>query len=120
MDARISLVNPAAANERGVRIMELDCFRRDEALVGKFAAVRASNVLNLGYFRPAEIAQALTHLHAYLREQGCFVLSRNADYESGEVENGSVWRKQGGRFYWLEDFGKSSEAKSIVNAWSAG
>lgn len=115
LDARISLVNPVATREPGVTIMELNCLVRAESLVGRFAAVRASNVLNLGYFSPTEIAQAVAHLHAYLCEEGCLVVSRNDNQTAGELENGSVWRKRGDRLYWLEDFGSGSEVKAIVN-----
>jgi hypothetical protein len=118
-DAAISLVNPLARGEPGVEVIELDCLRRDEGLVGRFAAVRASNVLNLGYFDPPRISQAIGHLHAYLRDGGCLVVSRNADGPAGETENGSVWRRTAERFRWVEDFGAGSEVKALVDDWRA-
>jgi hypothetical protein len=116
-DARISLVNPVAAAEPGLTAMELNCLQHQDELVGKFTAVRASNVLNLGYFSPAQVAQAVGHLHAYLRDEGCLVISRNADHACGEVENGSVWLKRAERMEWVEDFGSGSEVKAAVDAW---
>lgn len=116
-DARISLVSPLAAREPDVTVMELNCLERREELVSRFAAVRASNVLNLGYFSPAQIAQAVGHLHAYLCEGGCLVASRNLDGPEGEVENGSVWLKRADRWQWIENFGDGSEVKAIVDAW---
>jgi hypothetical protein len=116
-DARISLVSPLAACEPDVTVMELNCLERREELVSRFTAVRASNVLNLGYFSPAQIAQAIGHLHAYLCEEGCLVVSRNVDRPEGEVENGSVWLKRRDRLQWIESFGEGSEVKAIVDSW---
>jgi hypothetical protein len=119
LDARISLVSPLVAGEPGVTVEELNCLERRGDLVGKFAAVRASNILNLGYFSSAQIAEAVGHMHAYLREEGCLVVSKNVDQLSGEVENGSVWLKCNDRLQWMEDFGSGSEVKAIVDSWRA-
>lgn len=120
LEARISLVHPRAWSEPGITVMELDCLTRDEALIGRFAAIRASNVLNLGYFGPPQIRRAVGHLHAYLREGGCLVVSRNHDQPTGEPENGSVWLRDRCRFRWLRDFGAGSEIQSVVDGWSPG
>ena len=80
-------------------------------------AVRASNVLNNGYFRPEQIRTAISHLHAYLREEGCLVISSNIVVATGEVEQGTVWRKSGRRFELIEDFGDGSEVREIVERW---
>jgi hypothetical protein len=119
-DARISLVNPVSRSEPGIAILELDCLVCNHCLRGRVSAVRASNILNLGYFDPPQIRQAIGHLHTYLQERGCFVVSRNDDQPDGEAENGSVWQKRGRRFQWLEDFGSGSEIKSVVDGWSDG
>ena len=118
LDARISLVNPASRYEPGITIMELDCLVCNESLRGRIAAIRASNVLNLSYFSIPQMRCAVGHLHAYLREGGCLVVSRNNDEPTGEPEYGSVWLKEGCRFRWLQDFGFGSEIKSIVDGWS--
>jgi hypothetical protein len=94
VDARISLVNPISRSEPGITILELDCLVRSESLEGRVSAIRASNVLNLGYFSTPQIRDAVGHLHSYLREGGCFVASRNDD----QAENGSAWRKESRRF----------------------
>jgi hypothetical protein len=118
LDASISLVNPLSRSEPGLTIIELNCLRRDQSLVGRISAIRASNTLNLGYFEPAQIREAVGHCHAYLREGGCLVISRNADEASGETENGSVWIKQPARFCRVADFGSGSEVRSIVDDWT--
>src|SRR5215471_4362647 len=119
MDTRITLVNPLVKNEPDIIVSELNCLERNEMLVGKFSAARASNVLNLGYFEPAQIASAITHLHAYLCQDGCLVVSRNVDSSGGEVENGSVWLKCADRFERVADFGNGSEVKEVIDNWRA-
>jgi hypothetical protein len=114
---RLALVNPLVGREARITVRELNCLARAEELVGIFVAARASNILNLGYFEPSQVAQAIGHLHSYLKERGCLVISRNRDTETGEVEDGSVWRREADRFVWLEDFGAGSEVRSTVDAW---
>jgi len=118
LDARISLVNPLARSEPGITILQLDCLVCNECLRGRVSAIRASNILNLGYFDPPQIRTAVGHLYSYLRAGGCLVVSRNDDQTGGEAENGSVWQKEGRRLRWLEDFGSGSEIKSVVDGWS--
>src|SRR6266566_6377331 len=79
LDARISLVHPAARSDPGITIMELDCLAGDRSLKDRIGAIRASNVLNLGYFPLPELRRAVGHLHSYLRDGGCLVISRNND-----------------------------------------
>jgi hypothetical protein len=117
--SKISLVSPAVAADRAIIVSELDCLTRADGLDERVDAVRASNVLNLGYFGPDQIAAATGHLHAYLRLGGCLIVSRNSDTAGGEVENGSVWLKRADGFEWVEDFGSGSEIKAIVSAWSS-
>lgn len=120
LDTRIGLVNPLVRSEPDIMFSELNCLERSDMFVGKFMAARASNVLNLGYFQPAQLASAVTHLHAYLRQEGCLVVSRNVDTPAGEVENGSVWLKRDNRFERVSDFGNGSEIKDIIDNWRAG
>lgn len=117
LDARISLVSPLLKNEPGVAVVELDCLRRDPTLVDQISAIRASNILNLGYFERSLIREAVGHFHVYLQNSGCLVISRNVDGPTGETENGSVWIKEPTRFRWVADFGSGSEVKIIVDDW---
>lgn len=118
LDARISLVNPIAHWEPGVTILPFDCLRCDETLAGRISAIRASNVLNLGYFTPSQINTVIGHFYSYLKDSGCLIVSRNADQPEGETENGSLWRKDDGRLRWIEDFGCGAEIKSLIDGWS--
>ena len=120
LDTRIGLVNPLVSSEPYIVVSELNCLQRNDGFLDKFAGARASNVLNLGYFEPDQILSAISHLHAYLCQNGCLVVSRNVDNPAGEVENGSVWLKRIDRFERVEDFGSGSEVKEIVDSWRWG
>jgi hypothetical protein len=117
LDAPIPLVHPLARREPGITVTELDCLVFKECLKDTVTAIRASNVLNLGYFARPQLHRAIGHLHGYMREGGCLVVSRNHDQANREPENGSVWLKGGGRFRWVRDFGAGSEIKSVVDDW---
>jgi hypothetical protein len=117
LDARIPLIHPFARCERAISPLEMDCLRRHEPLIDGVDAVRASNVLNRGYFTPSQLRTAISHLHAYLHDGGCLVVSRNIDEAGGEVECGTVWRKRGRGFERVEDFGQGSELREIVEDW---
>ena len=117
LDTQISLVHPAARREPDITILELDCLVLNKSLLDSITAVRASNVLNLGYFDAPQICCALECIHAYLREGGCLVVSKANGQHAAESENGSVWLREGRRFRWLTDFGSGSEIRPIVDGW---
>lgn len=119
LEAKIPLVHPVVRAEPSITTLEMNCLLRQESLVNGVDAVRASNVLNHGYFSPDQIRTAVSHLHAYLRDGGCLVISRNMDVAGREVEWGSVWRKNGRRFTVIEHFGEGSEVREIVQAWES-
>lgn len=116
LNQRIALVNPAVLTASNIVLHELNCLDFDHSLAGRFSVIRASNVLNLGYFRPEQIAHAVENLHAYLKNGGCLVVSRNADAEGTEIENGSVWLKEPDYMRRVDDFGSGSEVRGIVDS----
>jgi hypothetical protein len=118
LDGSISLVNPISSAEPDIEAIEFDCLSRNDSLINCFSAVRASNVLNLGYFDIEQIQRAIGHLHSYVRDGGCLVISRNSDDINGETENGSVWIKEPDHFRWVEDFGSGSEVRELVDHWT--
>jgi hypothetical protein len=119
LDTRIPLIHPLARAERAITPIEMNCQERQDNLNDSVDAVRASNVLNHGYFTPDQIRIALSHLHAYLRDGGCLVVSRNIDVAGKELECGTVWRKNGCLFERVDDFGRGSEVREIVDEWRA-
>lgn len=117
VNATISLVNPLVAAHPRVSVLEWDILHRNPALVSRFHAVRASNVLNPSYFSSAQISQALAHLHAYMMEGGLLLVSRSLDSGSGEVDHGSIWRKEDGRFLHEHTFGRGAEFANLVDQY---
>ena len=115
VDATISLVNPLVAADPSVTVLEWDVLRHDPALVDRFHAVRASNVLNHSYFSTEQIERTLSHLHGYLRDGGWLLVSRSRVSGSGEVDHGSIWRKEGVRFVRVHSFGAGAEIASLVD-----
>jgi hypothetical protein len=115
VDATISLVNPLVAADPSVTVLEWDVLRHNPALVDRFHAVRASNVLNHSYFSTEQIERALSHLHGYLRDGGLLLVSRSRVSGSGEVDHGSIWRKDGVRFAREHSFGAGAEIASLVD-----
>jgi hypothetical protein len=119
LDTRISLVHPLVQSDPSITVMELDCLVRDKGLKQKYDGIRASNVLNTGYFTRSQIDAALGNIHAYLVEGGCLVVSRNREETGTEAEDGSAWRKNGARFLHIADFGGGSEIRLYVDRWHA-
>jgi len=115
LDATISLVNPLVAADPSVTVLEWDVLRHNPALVARFHAVRASNVLNHSYFSTDQIDRALSHLHGYLRDGGWLLVSRSRVSGSGEIDHGSIWRKEGGRFVRQHSFGEGAEIAALVD-----
>jgi hypothetical protein len=115
VDATISLVNPLVAADPSVSVLEWDVLRHNPALARRFHAVRASNVLNHGYFSPPQIETALSHLHTYLGDDGLLLVSRSRVSGDGEVDHGSIWRKERDRFVHLHSFGEGAEIAALVN-----
>ena len=115
VDATISLVNPLVAADPSVTVLEWDVLRHNPALVDRFHAVRASNVLNHSYFSEEQIDHAISHLHGYLREGGWLLVSRSRVSGSGEVDHGSIWRKEDGRFALQHSFGTGAEIGTLVD-----
>jgi hypothetical protein len=120
VDATISLVNPLVAADPSVSVLEWDVLRHNPALVARFHAVRASNVLNHSYFSASQIDTALSHLHAYLVEGGLLLISRSRVAGEGEIDHGSIWRKAADRLVHQHSFGDGSEIAALVNQFRVG
>jgi len=113
LTATLDLVSPAA-RQAGIQVLEANLLERRAELVGAFDAIRASNVLNLGYFTPAELEVAFRHIHTYLAADGILTISRN-HLDEGGVERGSVWRRAATGFARLGDFGGGSYVAGLVD-----
>jgi len=91
----ISLIHPRVSAEPGITVLEWSACNRNPILVGRVDLARASNILKpLLLFSPAQIETAVSHLHAYLREGGLLIVSRQPPHRGEtEIEHGSIWRK---------------------------
>ncbi len=107
------------ANSSGLEPRVLDYLIRDASLLETFHVVRASNVLNLGYFSRDELIVALSSIRAYLKERGCLVISRSEGDSGVETEHGTAWIKEGQRFVFRGRFGRGSEINGLVDAFRA-
>jgi hypothetical protein len=115
----ISLINPRAKMCRGLEARVVNCLIRDSSLIEEFHCVRASNVLNVEYFARDELVVAVSTMHAYLKEGGCLVISRNEGNPGTETEHGTAWIKTGRQFASGRNFGRGSEIKELVNSFRA-
>ncbi len=114
----ISLINPAARSDPDLEAFEFDVLVRNDTLSGGFDGIRASNVLNEENFSRDQLLRALGNLHAYLREGGYLLISRNQIGRGGETERGSVWQRRGSGFLPVEDFGGGSELAEAMAAFA--
>lgn len=117
-DLRISLINPSAERDPDIRIEELDCLELRPSLVGRFDLVRASNIITPRYgFEGEKLQRALKNIHAYLRNGGGLIISRNQRHS--EIEHGSTWKKGEQGFIHVGDFGSGSEIRTAVTNFVA-
>ena len=115
LTATFSLINPMVVAHPSLAVVEWNALERNPDLVGQFDVIRASNILNLGYFSRPQIEQALSHLHDYLVDSGLLIVSRNHYESCGQVEHGSLWSRQSDGFKHLDDFGGGSYIANIVD-----
>jgi len=91
----ISLLNPLVGEKfKEIKIIPFDIF--SGTLGRKADIIKCANVLNLDYFSPRKIKQALANLLENLKDTGrIFVTQNNKKYKDGEAY--LVLRKQNGR-----------------------
>jgi hypothetical protein len=117
LDETISLINPLVATEPAISVLEWDVLCHNPGLTERFDVARASNVLNYSYFSPEQIDEAVSHLYSYLRPHGLLLISRSLSSGMTEVDNGSIWRKDGDRFVHLRSFGSGAEVGAQVERY---
>lgn len=119
-DGEILLVNPLTASDPRITVRSGNCLVSEPDFIDRFDAIRASNLLIPFYFAEDQIRGAIANLYRYLREDGVLVLSRNEPRGYGEIEIGSIWRKESQRFRRLEDFGGGAEVGALVDGFIGG
>ena len=120
-EVRIPMINPLALTlgEDCVLPIEMDCLQSNSAPESYFDAIRASNILNLGYFSPEQLNTILGHFHGYLRKDGILIVSRNEGSVSNETESGTVWQRTEDGFDCKDSFGQGSEIDVLVETYNA-
>jgi SAM-dependent methyltransferase len=114
--ARIRLLNPRfldlVSRDPNVEFLRLDMF---EPLPVTATAVRVSNLLNLLYFPADRIAAALRSICRNLADDGLLLISRDSS-NTGEQEDGTLFRKSGGRLAIVDTIGSGSEVEPIASS----
>lgn len=108
-----SLLNPLI-QDSSVKLVYGSVFEVTPEYVGAFDIVRASNVLNLGYFSEQMIQVGLQATQKYVKDGGYLVISRNLKSPTGEIEHGTIWRRAGSRFDVVAVVGDGSEISNFV------
>jgi hypothetical protein len=117
-DGKVPLVNPVAAHDPAIEVMELDCVIFEPSLKERFDVIRASNLISPRYgFAGQKLESCLANLHSYLKEGGCLLISRNDG--NTEIERGSIWRRTPDGFTLVEGFGGGSEIEGAVTSFAA-
>lgn len=111
---RVILVHAKARDHPRITFVEDDLFAVPPlAMTGRFDAIRAANVLNLGYFQPAEIKQAIVNLKSRLSGVGALLIIVRTRADGSN--HGSLFQLQdNGNFGLLERVGSGSELEPIV------
>jgi SAM-dependent methyltransferase len=112
----IPLTSPKVAIDTRLSVSAFNCLELRPNMIGSFNVIRASNVINLDYFSPENLKQAVRNCEQYLRPGGLLVISRNVGSVSNEVEHGSMWKKGvDGTLTRVLNFGNGSEIASIAD-----
>jgi hypothetical protein len=115
--ANVRLISPLVLRSAKIAAMEKSILEEEPAWRGRFAAIRASNVINPRFFSTEERERILAYCHGYLKDEAVLLISRNQIEAGSETERGSLWRRTSEGFALLEDFGGGSEIKADVAAF---
>lgn len=114
---QVRLINPWVLRSTKVEPVEASILERQTPWLGKFDAIRASNVINPRFFDTEARRKIFGLCHEYLKPDGLLLVSRNHIEGGEETERGTLWQRTNEGFVRLEDFGHGSEIASDVDAW---
>jgi SAM-dependent methyltransferase len=101
-----------ALRGRPIQLVQSDIFELEPAFERQFDFVRAANLLNLGYFAPERIRQAIAHIRLYCRGAGALLLVVKT---VGTRHDGSLFEMlPSGQFVVLARIGGGSEIEGLV------
>lgn len=110
----ILLVNPHARNDARLSFAEDDILAPNpEYLLGRFDAIRVANLLNHGYFDPAQLRRAVNNVKGRLRGVGSFLIV-NRTHADG-TNYGTIFRlNEAHKFEIVAKMRGGSEIEDIV------
>lgn len=110
---RVPLVVPELAAHPDIELIEDDLLGAPRPeLAGRFDAVRAANLLNLGYFPPETLGRMVAALALRLKPGGLLAVVRS---EPGEINHGTIFRlAPGGRLEVAARLGRGSEIEELA------
>jgi hypothetical protein len=112
---KLRLVSPWVQRSQNIKTLERSILVEDLSWLGRFHAIRASNVLNPRFFTPEERGKIFGYCHGYLKEGGLLLISRNHIEAGRETERGTLWRRTSEGFETIEQFGGGSEIQADVS-----
>jgi hypothetical protein len=114
LERREILLVCSAAREHLARSpsFHLETYNIFDAAPRAYSVVRAMNVFNRSYFSESAMATAASNVFASLKEGGVFITGSNE--EVGSSVNGTVYRKQNGKFVALYESGDGSPIDPII------
>lgn len=108
----VALVSPRLAGMRRVELVEDDVTKPNSTFRHRFDLVRAANILNRDYFDFETLGQAAANLMSYMRGEGAWLLVIRTHED--KQQNGTLFRRKGGRLTVVHRFGRGSEIESIL------
>lgn len=112
----VMLVSPRARRNPRVDFVEADILKPlDKSLHGRFDAIRAANILNIGYFSRQDLGRAIANLKLCLAGAGSFFIAART-WENG-TNHATLFRLDPAhRFQVVARLGRGSEIEDIVLA----
>lgn len=107
----VQLVTPRVRESAAIDVVEDDIFVTPPELRARFHAVRAANILNLGYFDEARLRAAVSSLRERLRPDGLLIVCRT--HEDGS-NHGTLFRADGDALTVVDRIGDGSEIEHLI------
>ena len=112
----IPLVIPELTQNEIFKIIEFDCLKPDLPESLFFNCIRASNILNTGYFTESQIKTILSYLKNRIVDGGLLIISRNNDEEDKNMEYISGWKKINNQYVLYTKSNGGTEIDHLVRA----
>ena len=107
----VELVSSRVRECPAIELVEDDIFVARPELRGRFHAVRAANILNVGYFDDAQLRTAVATLRERLRPGGLLIVCRTHDDGSN---HGSIFRADRDGWRVVDRVGSGSEIERLI------